>query len=44
MTRTTNARVAGFTFWLYWLWRIRIRKTLLGIVSISTPQVSGATK
>ena len=29
---------------LYWLWRIRIRKTLLGIVSISTPLVTGATK
>ena len=29
---------------LYWLWRIRVRKTLLGIVSISTPLVTGATK
>jgi hypothetical protein len=53
MTRTTNARVAGFTFliyvaagisstallpipvlvpivvMLYWLWRVRIRKTFL---------------
>lgn len=29
---------------LYWLWRIRVRKTLLGIVTIGTPQVSGATK
>jgi hypothetical protein len=28
----------------YWLWRIRVRQTLPGIVSISTPQVSGATK
>lgn len=29
---------------LYWLWRVRIRKTFLGIVGVSTPQVSGATK
>jgi len=29
---------------LYWLWRIRVRKTLLGIVGVSTPQVSGAMK
>jgi uncharacterized membrane protein len=29
---------------LYWLWRLRVRKTLAGIVRISTPQVSGATK
>jgi hypothetical protein len=29
---------------LYWLWRIRSRKTLLGIVSVGTPQVSEATK
>jgi len=29
---------------LFWLWRIRVRKTLLGIVSVGTPQVSGATK
>jgi hypothetical protein len=29
---------------LYWLWRLRIRKTSLGIVGVSTPQVSGATK
>jgi hypothetical protein len=29
---------------LYWLWRIRIRKTLLGIVSVGTSQVSEATK
>ena len=29
---------------LYWLWRLRGRKTLLGVVSVSTPQVSGATK
>lgn len=29
---------------LYWLWRIRVGKTLLGVVGISTPQVSGATK
>jgi hypothetical protein len=28
----------------YWLWRIRIRKTLLGLVVVNTPQVSGATK
>jgi uncharacterized membrane protein len=29
---------------LYWLWRVRIRKTFLGIVGVSTPLVSGATK
>lgn len=29
---------------LYWLWRIRIRKNLLGIVGVGTRQVSGATK
>ena len=29
---------------LYWVWRIRIRKTFLGIVGVSIPQVSGATK
>jgi hypothetical protein len=29
---------------VYWLWRVRIRKTFLGIVGVSTPQVSGATK
>ena len=29
---------------LYWLWRVRVRKTFLGFVSVSTPQVSGATK
>jgi uncharacterized membrane protein len=29
---------------LYWLWRIRVRRTLFGIVSVGTPQVSGATK
>jgi hypothetical protein len=28
----------------YWLWRIRIRKTFLGIVGVSTPLVTGATK
>jgi hypothetical protein len=28
----------------YWLWRIRITKTFLGIVSIRTPLVTGATK
>ena len=29
---------------LYWLWRIRIKKTFPGIVGVSTPLVSGATK
>jgi uncharacterized membrane protein len=29
---------------LYWLCRVRIRKTTLGIVGVSAPQVSGATK
>jgi hypothetical protein len=29
---------------LYWLWRIRVRKTFLGIVSVSPPQVSVVTK
>ena len=29
---------------LYWLWRVRIRKTFLGIIGAATPQVSGATK
>jgi len=58
MTRTTNARLAGFyipdllpipvlmpgVVMLSWRWRIRVRKTLLGIVVVNTPQVSGATK
>ena len=58
MTRTTNARLAGFDIpallpipvlmpvvvMLYWRWRIRDRKTLLGIVVVNTPQVSGAAK
>jgi uncharacterized membrane protein len=29
---------------LYWLWRISIRKTPLGIVGVSTPQLSGLPK
>jgi uncharacterized membrane protein len=29
---------------LYWLWRLRIGKTSLGVVGVSTPQVRGATK
>jgi hypothetical protein len=28
----------------YWLWRILIRKTFLGIIGVNTPQVSGAMK
>jgi len=58
MTRTTNARLAGFyipavlpipvlmpvVVMFYWRWRIRVRKTLLRIVVVNTPQVSGATK
>jgi uncharacterized membrane protein len=36
--------LAPIVVMLYWLWRVRIRKTLLGIVGVNTPQVSGATK
>ena len=36
--------IASVLLMLYWLWRIRVEKTFLGIVSVGTPQVSGATK
>jgi uncharacterized membrane protein len=36
--------LAPIAVMLYWLWRVRIRKTFLGIVGVNTPQVSGATK
>jgi hypothetical protein len=29
---------------VYWLWRVRSRKTFLGFVGVSAPQISGATK
>ncbi len=29
---------------LYWLWHVRVRNAVLGVVGVSTPQVSGATK
>ena len=94
MTLRTNARVAGFTYWIYfgagiaglllarnapataalslvtsfsalvlgvtlyaitreqdpdlamvyWLWRVRSRRSVRVIVRVSTPEVSGATK
>jgi uncharacterized membrane protein len=36
--------LAPIVVMLYWLWRVRVRKTFLGGVGVGTPQVSGATK